>query len=184
MINVKFVLVLFALILTARAEATDFVFKAANGKVSFLAVGRPSAIKIKGEGAGAEGVLHDENHTLKGEVKFDLSTLTTGIEMRDHHMKEKYLETPKFPVATLKLTDLKVPAGNSSRQSFSGLLTLRGIEKPVTGTFSTTEEGREIKADASFSIKLTDFKIEIPSYLGVTVAEDVQIEVQSTVEKK
>ena len=181
----KFTIVLATFLFSVgRAQASAYIFKPSSGKVSFLAVGRPSAIKIKGEGTGAEGTLKDENQVMKGEVKFDLSSMTTGIEMRDHHMKEKYLETPKFPMATLKFTELKVPDGNASNQSFKGVLSLKGIEKPVSGTFSTTMSGAEIKTEAAFTIKLTDFKIEIPSYLGVTVAEDVQIQVSSTVTKE
>lgn len=166
------------------ADAASYTFQAAQGKITFLATGRPSAIKIRGEGAGADGVFAETAQGLNGTLKFKLATLTTGIDMRDQHMKEKYLEVGKYPEAQLKITDLKIPAsGNIKNQKVTGSLTVKGIEKPVTGTFSTTVSGNEINVDAEFSLKLSDYNIDIPTYMGITVAEAVSVQVLSTVVK-
>ncbi len=62
-----------------------------------------------------------------------------------------------------------------SEQNFKGMLTLRGVTKPVEGKFSV---GNKRDVSASFKIKLTDFNVEIPKYLGVTVADEVNIDVK------
>jgi polyisoprenoid-binding protein YceI len=174
-------LMLCLFVLNARAES--YVFEPANGKISFLAKGHPSSIKIKGEGRGPEGVLHESKGSLSGDLNFDLNSLDTGIELRDRHMKEKYLEVSKYPKAQLKIENLKAPPEKSLDIPFTGLLTLRGVEKAISGTYSVTKNGNDSKIEVSFPLKLTDFKIDIPSYMGITVAEEVTVEVASAVKR-
>ena len=38
--------------------------------------------------------------------------------------------------------------------------------------------------DADFTVKLTEFGVEIPKYLGITVAEDVNVHVNSSAQLK
>ena len=44
-------------------------------------------------------------------ITVPLANLSTGIGLRDHHMKEKYLEVQKYPSATLTIarSALKFP---------------------------------------------------------------------------
>ena len=58
---------------------------------------------------------------------------------------------------------------------------MHGKEVPVKGTFSLNDKK---VADAEFKIKLSDYNIEIPDYLGVKVAELVTIKTQIQFEKK
>jgi len=153
--------------------------------VEFLAVGRPSALKIKGEGAKAEGRIEILEGNLSGELKTDLEQFQTGIKLRDRHMKEKYLETGKdgFKIAVLKLTEAKIPDGFLQNEKgveglpFKGSLKLHGVEKEISGVFSAkpNKEGNAIEGEAQFKIKLTDFGVAIPSFSGITVAEDVEL---------
>jgi polyisoprenoid-binding protein YceI len=169
----------------AGVSAEKLAFEASKGSVSFLATGKPSAIKIKGEGAGPAGSLIITGHAFNGSVHFDLRTLSTGIEMRDHHMKEKYLEVDKFPDAELKFKDAVLSETNPDKikgSAFSGTLKLHGVEKPVQGTFSSESTVQGLKINSSMTVKLSDFGIQIPSYLGITVAEDVKIDIASTVQ--
>src|SRR5437868_9273038 len=81
-----------------------------KGHVEFLAIGKPSAIKIRGKGDRLQSQLQfNKDKTLTGKVVFDLSSLDTGIETRNQHMKEKYLETGKFRDAELTLKSLSLP---------------------------------------------------------------------------
>src|SRR5262245_62020670 len=73
----------------------------AAGSTEFHAVGRPSMLKITGKGPGPKGEIKAEGSKVTGSFSVDLNAVTTGISMRDHHMKEKYLQTDKFPNAEL-----------------------------------------------------------------------------------
>ena len=70
-----------------------------------MAIGRPAAIKILGKSKGPSGELKiqksDQDFLVNGEAIIDLDSFETGINMRDQHMKEKYLETGKGKNAKL-----------------------------------------------------------------------------------
>jgi len=153
------------------------------GHVEFDAVGWPSALKIHGKGPGLDGRLVVENAAVSGAVGFDLQALSTGIDLRDRHMKEKYLETARYPRATLTLSRLaieKLPNTDSFGPvtvPFSGTLSLHGVERPVAGEAKIARAGAAVTTTASFAINIKDFGISVPSYMGITVAEKVQVRV-------
>jgi polyisoprenoid-binding protein YceI len=153
------------------------------GRVEFDAVGWPSALKIRGKGTGLEGRLLVEGAAVSGAIAFDLTTLETGIALRDRHMKEKYLETARFPRATLTLSRLaleKVPSAETFGPvtvPFGGTLSLHGVEKPIAGEAKISRAGPSLTTAASFEINIKEFGIGVPSYMGITVAEKVQVRV-------
>lgn len=167
------------------APPTETVFKSAeSGKLEFLAIGKPTMIRIKGEGPAPQGQVTVKYGKAFGEFKFALNSLSTGIEMRDSHMKEKYLETAQHPEATLKISELDVKdLKNSQDLPFVGTLSLHGVEKSVSGTYSNegSEAGQKLKA--FFKIKLSDYKIEIPTYAGIKVADEVDVKIETELKK-
>lgn len=154
-------------------------------EVNFLAVGKPSMLKIHGKANGANAQLKSANGNLSGSAEFLLEKLDTGISLRNEHMKEKYLKVKEFPKATLTLIDAPVAADfektlSSGEKPFRGKLNLHGIEKEVSGFFSVNQA----KVDAKFDLKLSEFGIELPSYLGITVAELVNVTVSLPLQKE
>lgn len=172
-------LILLLLPLTSLA-ATSLKNDAGTGTVEFLAVGRPSMLKIHGTAAGPAANLADDGKQLTGTIDFDLDKLDTGIAMRTEHMKEKYLQTKQYPKATLTLSDVPVDAAfeknlsSGGEKSFKGKLALHGKEHEVAGSY--TAEAGLVKA--KFPLTLSDYSIDVPKYLGVTVADTVDVNVE------
>lgn len=175
----------------ANASPQQFSFTPEKGQVLFHAIGRPSAIKINGTGEGARGTLTiGADGKMNGHLTFNLNSLTSGIDLRDHHMKEKYLEVGKYSQAELLITSLpltepvlaettgKSPATEESLP-FNGQLKLKDVTKNVSGTAKIKKAASALEIEAQFSLKLDDYGIDIPKYLGVTVASEVQIEVKA-----
>ena len=127
--------------------------------------------------AGANG-----SPTLDGSLAVDLRTLDTGINLRNEHLREKYLEVNKgtgFDTATLSAIDLTglstvAPEGKGS---FTGLLTVHGIAKTVTGAVDVRRANGGLRVKASFRLDLSDYGIAKPRYLGIGVTNTVQVEV-------
>lgn len=142
-----------------------------NPKVEFTATGRPAMIKIKGEGNGLKIKSEDAR---SGSFQFELATLKTGIKTRDEHMKNKYLEIGKFPVAEFSFKEFD-PA-----QSLVGRLKLHGVEQNVP--VRITKSGAHYLAE--FEIKLSDFQIELPSFAGIKVADLVRVTTEFEAEEK
>jgi polyisoprenoid-binding protein YceI len=176
---------LLSMFLSSAAIAAAPVWEAkldpAQGGVEFQAIGRPSMLKIVGKGPAPAGSFKLEGEKVSGAFTVDLEKIETGIALRDRHMKEKYLETAKYPKAELKLTTLKLPkpldGSNVSYQAvpFEGTFKVHGVEKPVAGTADVAVEGQKLSGTASFAIKISDYKIDIPKFAGITMAEDVKV---------
>lgn len=155
-----------------------------SSKVTFLAVGKPGFLKINGEDGKATGKIIFNDKAVKGIIHVKLADFTTSITMRDKHMKEKYLEVEKYPEAILTLLkvgeiDKFYSSPNISKEvNFEGKLNLHGVEKPVSGKADINKNGNMVKFDAHFKIKVSDFNIDIPTYAGITVADEVEVTIK------
>lgn len=152
-----------------------------SGHVSFTAVGRPSAISIRGQGEGVTSSLNITDHKLSGEISFDLRSLKTDMQEKDKKMQEEYLETQKYPMAKLSFKNFQLPLPWSVdhpllvNSTFRGVLQLHGVEREITGQYSILNN--DFKTNAKIEIKLADFKVASPVYLGAKVADVVKIEI-------
>jgi polyisoprenoid-binding protein YceI len=155
-----------------------------KGSIEFVATGWPSALVIRGKGTQLTGDVVAEPDALSGELKFELDCLDTGIALRNRHMREEYLETGRHPYAIFRPTSLlahKLPASASfaaQPTSFEGEMELHGVTRPVHGTARIRRDGETVGVEAHFDLRTTDFGIRTPSYMGITVAEQVQVTVR------
>jgi polyisoprenoid-binding protein YceI len=156
---------------------------AGTGKTEFLAVGHPSALKVVGKGSVPTGELILDAKKITGSATFDIRSLDTGIDIRNEHMKKKYLEVEKFPNAVLKVTKLDLPPASGTGEfsantlPFSGTLSLHGVEKAVVGTADLTRKAGQLNLAVKFGVKISDYAISSPGYAGITMADEVQITV-------
>ena len=155
-----------------------------TSEVQFTAVGRPSLLRIKGEGAHATGSLTGKDGNYEGDVKVDLRDFHTGIAMRDKHMKDKYLELdkPENDVAVLhvaKLDGACVSAKSPGSCAFEGTLNLHGKTQPVAGTAKVSDDGGVKRFEAEWTIKLSDYNVTIPTFAGISVADQVEIRAEA-----
>lgn len=173
------VLIIFISLLVSSVALGALSFKKESGEVEFKAKGWPSLLIINGKGEGFAGDLSLKDGKLSGELSFELKSLKTGIDLRDDHLKNKYLKIAENPLAILKVKDLVFPSGNKGKLKFSAELRLNGVSRAVAVVGKLHTKGETLKVNAQFKIKLSDFKIAIPSFKGITVAEDVEIKVIS-----
>ena len=174
----------FLLLAGVTAAAETVVFDQNSGSVEFHATGHPSAIKIVGKGKSSKGDFSVKDKVVTGSAHFDLGSLDTGIETRNKHMKEKYLEIGKFPEAVLTLTEMKLPKdfdkeSGFTQLPFTGNLSLHGVEHSVSGAADISRHGDDITVSATFGLKIADYAIALPTFMGITMADDVQVTVQS-----
>lgn len=120
-----------------------------------------------------------------GELMVDLRTLDAGIDLRSEHMRTRYLEVgrgPGFETAVLSdlgLGDVDVDTFQG-RTTFNGTLELHGAKQTIRGAATIRRDGEAVRVEASFPIKLADFGIPSPQYLGVGVKNEVQVKVALT----
>jgi hypothetical protein len=153
--------------------------KQGDASVKFNASG-PGGMNIEGKGSSMWTI--DDGKTVK--VVVQLTAMTTGMSLRDKHMKEKYLETQKFPDAELVVNraDLKFPAGGATTKAeANGVLKLHGVNKATKFTYSASRDGELYKVSGSLHLSMKDHDIREPSYLGVKVKDGVDVSIQFNV---
>jgi polyisoprenoid-binding protein YceI len=149
-----------------------------ESEISFEAIGQPSFLKVHGKGHGLRGNLEQKGNVIAGTGLFSVDSFETGIGLRDQHMK-KSLEVTKFPVAKLVLDPL--PAGALEKATpFRGMLELHGEKKNVTGSVKLSAADSNLQASFQFTVKLSDFQIEAPSFAKITIRDEIKVSVEGT----
>ncbi len=129
-----------------------------------------------------DGYIFWEGEDLlnKSEMYFevDLSSLDTGIGLRNRHMRENYLETEKFPFThfTGHLTSADKLAEGEYQVTAQGTMFIHGVEKNLTveGKIVSIPEGYQIQA--KFITPLSDYNIEIPQLMFFKIDENMRLE--------
>lgn len=163
-----------------------------------LIVGRTNKITGKVSIDDSLGLRGD---ALSAEFKVDLASIDTGIEMRNQHMRDNFLETSQFPTAIFRLTGLngtatRLKSGQKVRLMASGEFSVHG--KTVTKTVPVDvtyfppcpEEKRKSQAcdaltlRATFPVKLDEHAIKRPEMVFQKLADTVFVTVSATAKKK
>jgi len=179
------------------AEAKTFKVssdKHSPNEVAFIS--KATIVKFKGTTSNVVGKIELPKGDLSeatGEIKVDLSSLDTGIEARNDHMRGT-LETNKYQWAVFKIKSIKSPVKEpKGPEPFTAILigdiSLHGVSKPLSlpielsylpETDKKYRPGEWVHATAEFKINLKDHQISLPEgVLGMKVAETVAIELDA-----
>ena len=145
--------------LSASAEEADtglagktFHFGTSAQRTNISFVSEADLETIYGTGNKMQGTITvDETGRLaKGELRVGLRTLSTGIELRDEHMRQpQWLNAAEHPWITLEVTEAKAPMeGSSSRDwTYKAKLTIKGVTREVRGTARVVAIPRSLSAE-------------------------------------
>lgn len=139
--------------------------------------------------------LNDITNNPKGNIKVELGAMKTGIDLRDQHLRSaNWLNTEKYPHAEFELiglsgASLKELADNKPvKATAKGKLSIHGVTKEINAPveityYKETDQtkvriaGNLLKVSADFTIKLSDYKISIPSMVAGKVDETIKVSV-------
>jgi len=105
-------------------------------------------------------------------VTVDVKSLTTGIELRDKHLKQRLL-LKKYP----KIEMLKAVGKNGSGKA---IIVIKGVKKTYSGKYSINGT----KLTAKFDVDLSALGINDVNYMGVGVENKVSVEVTLPIKGK
>lgn len=122
---------------------------------------------------------------LDGRLAVDLRTLDSGIELRNAHLRDTYLEVARGDgFDTAVLADIRIeggdPAAFQGRTNLTGTLRLHGTSRQVAGRATIARTRSWVRVDAAFPVSLRDYGIADPRYLSVGVRNEVQVRVNFT----
>jgi len=136
-----------------------------------------------------DGYLYYEGDNITNEslvyFEVDLSTIDTGIGLRNRHMRDNYLETDQFPMATYngKIESAETDEDGKIEVSLSGEFFIHGntMEQTLVGTITKT--GNEIQISTKFIIKLSEYDIEVPELMFMKIDENMDLHVNFFMKK-
>ena len=172
----RLLVVLAGVLATAIAHA--HLGAATDVRVAFHAVG-PGGLKI--EGTSSELTVNEASDRVS--VVVPLRPLDTKIELRNKHMREKYLETDKYPNAELVVarSALKMPDASPISGEADGVLKLHGREHAVRFKYDARRAGARFQVNGSMRLDIRHYGIAEPSFMGATVKPEIDVTVSFTV---
>jgi polyisoprenoid-binding protein YceI len=133
------------------------------------AVGRSTAV------TGTMEVAGDTVESVR--VEADLTQLTSDESRRDNAIRQRGLESERFPTATLELAEpiqLASPPvqGEEVRGQGKGRLTVHGVTGEVDLDLRGRWAGSTIQVVGQFPVKMSDYQIQAPRFGPVVSIED------------
>lgn len=182
-LNLIFALLL-ASFVTLQAQS-NWNVDAAHSSIEFT-VTHMVISEVTGKFGGFEAMASSSNDDFNNasiEFSADVSTINTGIEKRDAHLRSAdFFDAEKFPKLTFKSSSFKKSKGN--KYTLKGDLTMHGVTKQVeldvvyNGTIKDPYGQTKAGFKVSGELNRADFGLTWNSTLetgGVVVSEEVGI---------
>ncbi|HXQ57457.1 MAG TPA: YceI family protein, partial [Actinomycetes bacterium] len=151
-----------------------FVGYRVNEQLAFLnspnqAVGRTKAV------TGTMEVTGDTVEQVR--IEADLTQLTSDEPRRDNAIRQRGLESERFPTATLELAGpirmAEAPVqGQEVRGQGKGRLTVHGVTRQVDLDLRGRWNGSTIQVVGQLPVRMSDYQIEAPRFGPVVSIED------------
>jgi polyisoprenoid-binding protein YceI len=155
-------------------DGSSYVGYRVREQLTFLnspneAVGRSKAV------TGTMQVAGDTVEEVR--IEADLTQLTSDETRRDNAIRQRGLESERFPTATLELAEpiqlASTPAeGQEVRGQGTGRLTVHGVTREVDLDLQGRWSGETIQVVGQLPVKMTDYQIEPPRFGPVVSIED------------
>jgi len=112
--------------------------------------------------------------------KVPLKTVTTRKEARDRQMRDRYLEADTHPMVELQMARgaLTIPKRDGLFEGDAkASLKLHGKSRETVVHYSVERQGESLRVSGAFRVDLRAHGIDIPTYRGITVRPEVEVEV-------
>lgn len=158
-------------------------YSADNGYVEFLS--RAPLLEFKGISNNLVGLINLDDNLIDFYV--DLNTLDTGIELRNRHMRESYLETKKYPFAEFTghlLDSIDLVSGEVQQVSVKGKFKLHGVEREITVQGSIQKVNEHLQLRATWEVELVDYNIDRPRIIFYELSDTQVVSINMTLQKR
>lgn len=170
---------------TSAAWAQPYMTRTA--KISFNATAPKSPEKI--EAINNEVAAIADSKT--GSIVFSapIKSFKFERELMQQHFNENYMESDKYPKADFKgkidnLSAVDFSKDGTYNVTVTGMLSMHGVAKEVKTPGTITVKGKEVTAKANIKLKLSDYKINIPSIASDKLSNDAAIKIDAIMNQK
>lgn len=152
----------FGSLLSLTAQA-DWQLDNTQSSLNFISVKNVNAAEVF-HVTQLQGSLNNNGEL---EIKLDLDSIKTQVDIRDDRLKEYLFDTKKFKVATLSAqlpaeTLDTIKQGGVLNTSITGMLDFHGLQKAITANVTLLSDGETILASTQqpIIIQAADFGLD------------------------
>jgi polyisoprenoid-binding protein YceI len=177
---------------SAVAQTRDASSVEIRGTATFQSATSVPMVSIHGKSnalAGRARIRHEGNSLVVEQLEavVPVRTLSTGMGLRDQHMRKHVFTTPDGTLPDMRFVADRVvcagPGGATRTCQLSGELTIRDTARPFEMALDVKSAGAEFRATGDGIAKLSTYGIPAPSQLGVTTMDDVKLHVDFVVKR-
>ncbi|HEX6306378.1 MAG TPA: YceI family protein [Anaerolineales bacterium] len=116
-------------------------------------------------------------NSILGPIEVDISQFQSDSSRRDNAIRERFLQSALFPLATFEATQIDgLPDSYQRGQEYTlqvhGNLTIREVTKPITVDTTVAINGDTLTASGETSFLMSDFGFGPISIAGILQTED------------
>lgn len=166
------------------AVEAQSIYQTVNGKISFSSEAPLELIKAS-------------SNELAGLVDNDKKTFSFKINIRSfqgfnsplqrEHFNENYMESDKYPQASFSgkiIEDIDLSKDGEYDVRAKGTLTIHGISQERIIKTSVSVKNKKITITGKFSVLLSDHNIPIPIVVYKKLANEIKVEINTTLEPR
>ena len=167
---------------TISAKVQAQVYMTKHGHVQF--VSHSTLEDFTGRSDYLVGRINLADSTVQFYI--DLTTVSTGVKLRDEHMQEEYLQTDKYPFAQFsgKIVSSFNPASADTQQvTVKGTFKVHNVSHVITVSGKVKISPQKLYVYAAWPVKLGDYNIRIPQVLFMKVSPTQAVSISTTLDR-
>ncbi|HKI44220.1 MAG TPA: YceI family protein [Balneolales bacterium] len=176
------VALVFSSLFTLAGAAHAQVYMTKHGHVQF--VSHSTLEDFTGKSDYLVGRINLADSTVQFYI--DLTTVSTGVRLRDEHMQEEYLQTDKYPFAQFsgKIVSSFNPASADTQQvTVKGTFKVHNVSHVITVSGKVKISPQKLYVYAAWPVKLGDYNIRIPQVLFMKVSPTQAVSISTTLDR-
>jgi hypothetical protein len=160
------------------------IYQTANGIISFRSEAPLELIRASSD-------------QLIGFIDIDKKVFSFGIPLRSfqgfnsplqrEHFNENYMESDKYPEASFKgkiIEDQDLTVNGTYELRAKGTFTIHGVSQERIIKSDVTVSNKKITIKSNFSVLLSDHNIPIPKVVYQKLANEIKVEINTTLEPR
>lgn len=119
------------------------------------------------------------------QVKVPVKSFKFASSYMEEHFNENYMESEKYPFSVFKgkLNEkVDYSKDGETKVTCAGKLEIHGVTHDVSLPGTIKIKNGEITLTTEFKVKLVDYKIKVPSLYVKNIAEEIAVDMSSTLE--
>jgi len=128
----------------------------------------------------AQGLVNVADKTFSFRVP--IKTFEFAKDLMKEHFNENYMESEKYPYGTFKgsvVGNFDFTKNGVYEVTAEGILSIHGVEQKRSLPSKLFVEGKVVRLESVFMVKLVDHDIEIPQIVFQNIAEEIEVTIKS-----